>query len=344
MSGNESSKVQSGKRHNRPFPIVFTALIASVSCVVLLQIYQKTSDEHSSSLAKENLPISSPLQDEGEGPSTSSNSLQSNRAPLEPEGTADISVTTPGLDNLTTNSKDEAENTALSSITDEINSLETASILPSDTLGDPKKPLQAATEVKNFFAHIDNQPYLEPYSIGDSSKVHFSHVVQKLLDHPPVVSGETRDLYTILQNTAHFFRTAGKDNTLALREIIGQEEDSVETLLENLFLISSSPAVMNNEFEIILDKEALYDYAGYFVSTMGGRLYLFRQNVNLRLLVAYYSIELLNEADKEGLNEHGIDLRQPVASLIHEMESSGDALVKREQYLDNLYEIQQRLM
>ncbi len=37
-------------------------------------------------------------------------------------------------------------------------------------------------------------------------------LLQKLLDNPPVVIGETDDLFTLFQNTAHFFRILGKEN------------------------------------------------------------------------------------------------------------------------------------
>ena len=54
--------------------------------------------------------------------------------------------------------------------------------------------------------------------------------------------------------------------------------------------------------------EILYKYAGYLINTTGGRACLFRRSSDIRLLVSYYCILIINKADKTGRNSEGIDI------------------------------------
>lgn len=76
---------------------------------------------------------------------------------------------------------------------------------------------------------------------------------------------------------------------------------------------------------------------------MGGRLYLFRRDSASRLTVSYYSILLIENANREGRNLHGIDIKPPLKLLIPEIENSGAQLLMRDTYLEKLYELENRL-
>ena len=83
----------------------------------------------------------------------------------------------------------------------------------------------------------------------------------------------------------------------------------------------------------------LYHYAGFFLNTIGGRSYLYRRTLALRLLCTYYSLQILQEADKQGKNAYGIDVFPFIAPLATEIALYPDFRLKQS-YLKNLEEMQ----
>ena len=213
-----------------------------------------------------------------------------------------------------------------------------------ETLSPPAEndPEQALGTITTFYQHLDQQPYLADFNLDAPSQLYFSKLIQKLLDNPPLVSGETNDLFSILQNTAHFFRIVGRDNILAMKAIISNEKPSLEAILADFYTLSKYPDSLKTGLSVQLKEDSLCDYAGFFLTTMGGRLYLFRRDPVLRMLVSYYSILIVEEANQQGRNRYGIDIRPAVDGLINEIENSGNQLKFKEHYLDNLYRIKER--
>ena len=198
---------------------------------------------------------------------------------------------------------------------------------------------QLITQLNTFYTHLDDQVYMQEFKLPEASKQHFSKLIQKLIDNPPIVTRETDDLFTLLKNTAHFFRIIGKDNILVLKGILDREKDSFESILQSLYVMTNEPELLKDEYGITLDSNALYDYAGFFLNTMGGRLYLFRRDSNSRMAVSYYAILIIDRANDTGDSRHGIDIRPAVDSLIEEIENGGKKLRLRESYLDTLYDL-----
>ncbi|MBW2659965.1 MAG: hypothetical protein JRC87_10315, partial [Deltaproteobacteria bacterium] len=217
---------------------------------------------------------------------------------------------------------------------------ESSSLENRQASGESSKKLVAT--VNSFFTHLDQQPYLKDFKLKESSRIHFSRLVQKLINTPPVVADETNDLFTLLKNTAHFFRILGKDNIILIKGILDRERSSFEQILKTLYSLTDYPEVLAREYSLTLPKDALYDYAGFFINTMGGRLYLFRRNSISRMTVSFYSILLMDKANKEGANKYGIDLRPSINSLINEIENTGNSLQLKEEYLDTLYDLKEK--
>ena len=203
-------------------------------------------------------------------------------------------------------------------------------------------PQIAVASVKNFYEHLDQQDYLKPYEIDGPSDMYFSKLIQKVADNPPIVTGETDDLFNILKNTAHFFRIVGKENIFILKAILDREKDSFETVLRDFYSLTDHPELLKEEFDLTIPEEALYDYGGFFLNTMGGRLYLFRRDSVSRLAVSFYAILILDRANSNGTNKHGIDIVPPIDSLIDELENGGSQLRLREYYLDKLYDLKEK--
>lgn len=196
--------------------------------------------------------------------------------------------------------------------------------------------------INAFYARIDQQHDLQNLGLDQPSKIYFSALLQKLAYNPPVIFGEAKDLFTILQNTAHFFRVLGKNNILILKEILEEEKDSFEQVLKAFYDLTSQPAILEKEYSLSISTKALTEYAAFFLNTMGGRLYLFRRDSTSRMLVSYYAILMIDRANNEGNGGHGIDIRSSIRSLIDEIENGGDRLQLKEQYLDALYDLQEK--
>ncbi|BDD87287.1 hypothetical protein [Desulfofustis limnaeus] len=251
-----------------------------------------------------------------------------------------------------TGTGDEQAQTGEAKSDDQIASLALPTIVPTQPTpvtiesadGGPGKPQQVcqrlSSTVAEFYSTLDARPYIKDFQLGETSSAYFSRLIQKLVDNPPVVTGETDDLFTILQNTAHFFRVLGKDNIFILKGILDREKDTFERVLADFYELTDYPGCLKDRFDLAIGTEALYQYAGFFLNTMGGRLYLFRRDSMSRMVVNYYAILTIDEANRAGRNTYGIDLAPAIVSLIDEIESSSIHLKMRDHYLDTLYDLQ----
>ena len=84
----------------------------------------------------------------------------------------------------------------------------------------------------------------------------------------------------------------------------------------------------------------LYQYAGFFINTTGGRAYLFRRPSGLRLLVSYYCLLIIHEADKRGMNRCGIDIFPLVEPLKNEIRYYPDFQFQ-EEYIGQIGKIEE---
>ncbi|MFW2366997.1 MAG: hypothetical protein ACN4GW_11310 [Desulforhopalus sp.] len=220
------------------------------------------------------------------------------------------------------------------------------SVTESSSMGlekEPEKEFQYLTDQLNaFYEHLDQQPYMQAFKLEEPSRTHFSKLIQKVLDNPPVVTRETDDLFTLLKNTAHFFRILGKNNIVVLKGILDREKDSFEDILQTFYTLTLHPEYLQEEYSITLPFDSIYDYAGFFLNTMGGRLYLFRRDSTSRMVVSYYAILVVDRAGEEGSADHGIDLRPAIDFLIDEIETGGARLRLKDQYLDTLYDLKEK--
>ncbi len=196
--------------------------------------------------------------------------------------------------------------------------------------------------IVSFYDHLDNQTYIQDSELKSKSGTYFTTLIQKLLDNPPIVSRETDDLFTILQNTAHFFRVIGKKNIVLIKGILHNEKDSFENIVAKYYNFVQQRNCSMDRLTLKLPDNALYDYAGFFLNTMGGRLYLFRRDSKSRMVIIYYALLIVDQANNSGNNHHGIQISHAIDSLIDEIESVGGGLKMQEKYLDKLYDLQEK--
>lgn len=213
----------------------------------------------------------------------------------------------------------------------------------ADTQPSPEPPnecLQTADKILLFFEHLDRQDYIKEYPIKGSSLDHINGIINKLIANPPVVVRETDDLFAILNNMAHLFKVLGPKDILLIKDILIHEGELVEPTLALFYKWSEiEPECPDNGLNIKLPLAGLYEYAGYFINTLGGQSYLFRRALSLRILIRYYSILIIDRANSFDANRYGIDIRYTLDALISEVQSNGD-LENRQEYLENLIRLQ----
>jgi hypothetical protein len=200
---------------------------------------------------------------------------------------------------------------------------------------------QLVDDLNAFYTHLDQQPYMQDFQLKEPSKNHFSKLLQVLINNPPSITRETDDYFTLLKNTAHFFRVLGKDNILILKGILDREKDSFERILKTFYALTDHPELLKTQFSLSIPPDNLYDYAGFFLNTIGGRLYLFRRDSTSRMTVSYYAVMIIDKANRQGNSRLGIDLRPAIDLLIEEIENTGTKLKLKEEYLDTLYDLKE---
>ncbi len=200
---------------------------------------------------------------------------------------------------------------------------------------------QLDVKITNFFEYIDQKGYLKKRGIPLDSASYVDTLIERLKNSRPVVSGETKDLYTLLKNITYFFRVLGKKDIQVIKDILQGESDIIEPTAK-LFFDWLDPWKENAEGSgVTIAPELLYEYSAFFLNTIAGQSYLFRRGSKTRCLTTYYCILVLEEANKRDLNKYGIDIRPHVAALIDDIESRKQ-LADRIDYLTRLYEIKKK--
>lgn len=212
----------------------------------------------------------------------------------------------------------------------------------SETVVDPRVALKK--RIDNFCNYLDDQDYVQAYGLETGVCEHFKALLPRLLEHPPVVVRETDDLLRVLQNRAHFFRVLGKDNVLLIRDILKRDGDIMEPTLAMMYEVirqggKKQAGGEGPGFQIPLNDA--YEYAAFFLNTLGGRSYLMRRDSRVRTLAQYYSVLILDLANDRVLNRWGIDIRDPLDTVISDIEGSAN-LAQRKEYLKTLKKLERK--
>ena len=115
-----------------------------------------------------------------------------------------------------------------------------------------------------------------------------------------------------------------------IREILTRESDILELNLDMFFQWFMLGARCPDPEKIRPALDVSYLYAGFFLNTIGGRAYLFRRPTLLRVLVSYYSLLIVHEADRKGKNSYGIDIFPLIVPVREELRLFPNLLLKKE--------------
>lgn len=200
--------------------------------------------------------------------------------------------------------------------------------------------LKVSKQIEDFFRYLDGRDYIAAYKLSTNSLEHFNSMLKTVFSNPPIIVGETESLYSILNNTAHFYRVLKKQNVLLVKDVLHHEPEHIERMMQLFYTWSLvSKDCHNKGIKIELPLKNLYEYSAFFLNTLGGQAYLFRRDSTVRLLVKYYAILIIDRANRESMNIYGIDIKPAIDSLLEAM-STADNLAAKDEYISRLLVLQ----
>lgn len=189
-----------------------------------------------------------------------------------------------------------------------------------------------------FFAYLDEQPYIQSYKFAGGSYLQYQIALKNLSSKPPIIAGEMESLYSMVLNVAHFYRVMGKNRVFAVRQVLQNEAEIIESVMKTFYQWFN---MKNGGTPTLTDRpspEVMYEYAGYILNTLGGRSYLLRRSPKVRALTAFYCVLALDKANELELNSKGIDIRPYIKSSLLEVKNQ-IGLIYQKEYISKLSEL-----
>lgn len=185
-----------------------------------------------------------------------------------------------------------------------------------------------------FCRNLDEREYIKAYRLPEGSYRQLVKILNDLAATPPIVAGEAADPYKLKLNQEHFLRVIGKDNVGLILDILANEAELMESTAEMAFdwlnkgIEAGSP-------EIRLTQKDLYEYSAFFLTTLSGKAYLWTRDSKTRILATYYSVLVVDRANREKMNRHNVDLRPAASRLMDDLINYRN-LSDRGQYIKKL--------
>ena len=169
-----------------------------------------------------------------------------------------------------------------------------------------------------FCRNLDEREYIKAYRLPDGTYRHFLKVLNDLAAYPPIVTGESTDPYKLKLNQEHFLRVIGRENISLFLDILANEAEMMESTAEMVFDWLNK-GIETKSPEIRMTQGELYEYSAFFLNTLSGKAYLWRRDSKTRILVTYYSILIVDKANREKMNRYNVDIKPPVAQLMDDL-------------------------
>ncbi|PIP36020.1 MAG: hypothetical protein COS92_00140 [Desulfobacterales bacterium CG07_land_8_20_14_0_80_52_14] len=200
---------------------------------------------------------------------------------------------------------------------------------------------QLEQQITSFFAYLDQREYVAAHDVEGSSYDFFIQSVEALSKNPPMITGETDDLSTLIRNVTHFFRVLGKKRIELIIDIMKKESNRIEPIMETFYQWILIGAQCQGDLIHPPPLQVAYRYAGFFLNTLGGRSYLLRRDSRTRVLTSYYSILILDCSNDKVKNNVGIDIRPYIDFSFNDIKTQ-KSLRYQDRYLTHLKDLKQK--
>lgn len=250
--------------------------------------------------------------------------------------------------------KTETLVTKIADLEDQITQLKTQSIpkeklaevfgeeileVPSETEENSLEEIER--QIAAFFAYLDSKEYVQAYELKGGTYNQYELAVEKLSSNLPVVTGETDSLYNLFLNIAHFYRVLGKKRVYLIRDILQNESEIAESVMKTFYRWYTFDRETAGNLKGRPRLRVLYQHAGYFLETLGGRSYLLRRDSKTRILTTFYCVRILDLANDKGLNSDGIDIRPHIEMTFNDI-TNHMGLIHQKEYLLQLEELKRK--
>ena len=200
---------------------------------------------------------------------------------------------------------------------------------------EPPNPEEIERQILAFFSYLDNREYVQAMGLKTDTYSLYQQAVTELSENRPIVVGEMDSLYNMARNVAHFFRVLGKQKVSLAKAVMRNESEIMESMMKIFFTWYTADPKDRQKIKGCPSSEMLYQYAGFFLETLGGRSYLFRRDAKTRTLTYYYCVLIIDRANDEQLNAYGIDIRPHVISALN-LINSQIGLIHQKSYIAKL--------
>lgn len=200
----------------------------------------------------------------------------------------------------------------------------------------PEKPVSiedVERRIAAFFVHLDKQEYIKEYNFQKNAYDEYEDIIEKLSKKEPLLTNETASLYNVFLNMAHFYRVLGKEKISLIKDILANED--IEPVMKDFYQWYTYDGKDRKKIKGRPSQQVLYEYACFFLNTIGGRNYLMRRDAKIRILTTYYSVLILDRANDLKQNPNGIDIRPYLRMVISDF-SGKSGFVFYPEYMKNL--------
>lgn len=199
---------------------------------------------------------------------------------------------------------------------------------------------KVTAQVMAFFDYLDSKAYLIWPGINTRAEAMFDEIVARLAANPPINVGEMEHLYSLVRNVTHFYRVLGKERIELLKEILNSESAVLEPAMAVMYTwLTACRSESSTDSEQTASLKTMYQYASYFLNTMGGRSYLLRRDSKMRMLINFYALCIVDKANDEGLNSYGLDIRTYIDYIFYDLNNQ-KGLMYPQRYLSQLAAMQ----
>jgi hypothetical protein len=200
---------------------------------------------------------------------------------------------------------------------------------------------KVTSQVAAFFQYLDSKAYLIWPGNEMRAEELFDQLSRLLADNPPINVGEMEDLYSLVRNVTHLYRLLGKDRINLVKEILASENAVLEPAMAVMFAWMTVCSQSTIETATQPNLNTLYQYAHFFLNTLGGRSYLLRRAAKLRMLINYYALLIIDMANEAKLNAYGFDIRPHLDYVFFDINNQ-KGLIYRQRYLTRLSALQSK--
>jgi len=212
------------------------------------------------------------------------------------------------------------------------------------TMGSMEAPscFRLEKQIHSFFNYLDREGFVDAAGIeAEGARRVFEQTIAELAQNPPLVVGETQDIVSLMHNQAHFFRVMDKKRITLAKYLFNLDADVLEHAMHNFYLYYVEKSGCGAKAGPAVSLESLYEYASFFLNTFSGRSYLMRRPSTIRCLVRYYSVLVLDKANKATLNRHGIDIRPHIRLALDAIRNQKN-LMYRQGYVEKLRALEEK--